>query len=310
MSEQNYLKAGALPRWMERVIEVDSRIEQERLRLAAAYRDHRRGPVDPGRVGALNGSMRIALGVAVALVLSAAPAEAAGYHPTHRVTLDAHFVDHWTIDDPDECGPVGGGTVTVDVRSRTPNRAQVVITRFHSSETGDGKGSWTLLNIVDAFGHIGDMHAKPGRGTINRSDETQPRPREVVDVDGDGVPDSEPCNPPDRTGCGVNRLKKPMVAIQGYDSKRILVDVPGPQWMQLPCRIGSLDLFSSPPALAGGNARGELLLKMPRASKLRRQKVVIVRGSSRKVTHTGDPGSAAYTDDVSRTATVTFTRIR
>jgi hypothetical protein len=253
--------------------------------------------------------MRIALGAALVLLLSAAPAEAARYRPDHRVTLDAHFVDHWTIDDPGDCGPVGSGTVTVDVKSRTANRAQVVISRFHASETNDGKGSWTLLNIVDKFGHIGDMTAKPGRGTIDRSDETQPRPREFSDVDGDGVSDSAPCDPPDRTGCGVSRLKKPTVEIQGYDSKRIRVDVPGPQWGELPCHIGSIDLFSSPPGLAGGNARGELLLKMPRASKLRRQKVVKVRGSSHKRTSTGDPGSAAYTDDVTRTATVTFTRL-
>jgi hypothetical protein len=34
---ENYLKAGGLPRWMERVIEVDSRIALERQRLATAY---------------------------------------------------------------------------------------------------------------------------------------------------------------------------------------------------------------------------------------------------------------------------------
>ena len=35
---ENYLKAGGIPRWMERVMEVDGRIEQERERLAGAYR--------------------------------------------------------------------------------------------------------------------------------------------------------------------------------------------------------------------------------------------------------------------------------
>ena len=33
-----YLKAGARPRWMDRVIEVDQGIASERARLAAAYR--------------------------------------------------------------------------------------------------------------------------------------------------------------------------------------------------------------------------------------------------------------------------------
>jgi hypothetical protein len=35
---ENYLKAGGLPRWMERVIEVDGRIALEQQRLATAYR--------------------------------------------------------------------------------------------------------------------------------------------------------------------------------------------------------------------------------------------------------------------------------
>jgi hypothetical protein len=253
--------------------------------------------------------MRIALAIAVLLALSAAPAQAGKYKPTHRVSVSGQFVNHWTMDEPGDCGAVGGGTVTVDFKSRTPNRAQVGISRTHASETNDGKGSWTLLVIADSFGHIGDMRAKPARATITRSDDTQPRPIPFVDVDSDGIADSEPCAPPDRTGCGANRLKRATVSVGGYDSKRIRVDLPGPQWMELPCHQGSLDLFSSPPGLAGGNARGELLLKMPRASKLRRQKVVKVHGSSHKATGTGDPGSTAFTDDVTRTVTVTFTRL-
>ncbi len=43
---ENYLKAGGIPRWMERVMEVDGRIAQERERLATAYRalQHDCGP--------------------------------------------------------------------------------------------------------------------------------------------------------------------------------------------------------------------------------------------------------------------------
>ena len=35
---ENYLKAGGLPRWMERVMEVDTRIARERQRLETSYR--------------------------------------------------------------------------------------------------------------------------------------------------------------------------------------------------------------------------------------------------------------------------------
>jgi hypothetical protein len=39
---ENYLKAGGVPRWMERIREVDRRTAQEHQRLAAAYRALRR----------------------------------------------------------------------------------------------------------------------------------------------------------------------------------------------------------------------------------------------------------------------------
>jgi hypothetical protein len=251
--------------------------------------------------------MRTALVVVVLLALSAAPAQAGWYKPTHRVTVSGQFVNHWTIDDPDDCGAIGGGTVTVDAKSRTPNRAMVGISRSHGSETNDGKGSWTLRVLNGPY--VTDMRAKPGRGTVTRIDETQPRAREVEDIDHDGLPDSEPCPPPDRTGCGVSRLKRAEVYAGGYDSKRIEVNLPGPQGSGLPCYSGSLDSFGSPPALAGGTPEGKLLLKMPRPSKLRRRRVVKVTGSSHKVTRSGDPGSKIVTDDVTRTVTVTFTRL-
>ncbi|MGH8518128.1 MAG: ATP-dependent DNA helicase, partial [Panacagrimonas sp.] len=44
-------------------------------------------------------------------------------------------------------------------------------------------------------------------------------------------------------------------------SKRVRVNLERPRWAELPCHHGSLDLFSSPPALAGGTREGELLLR-------------------------------------------------
>src|SRR3954452_16464994 len=38
---ENYLKAGSVPRWMERVGEVDRRTAEEKRRLGAAYRELR-----------------------------------------------------------------------------------------------------------------------------------------------------------------------------------------------------------------------------------------------------------------------------
>lgn len=49
---------------------------------------------------------------------------------------------------------------------------------------------------------------------------------------------------------------------------------------------------------------------MPQPSKLRRHKVVTVTGSSHKRMTFGDAEQGTTSDDVTRTATVTFTRLR
>ena len=70
-----------------------------------------------------------------------------------------------------------------------------------------------MLVIGDSAGHLTDMDAKPARGTITRTDETQPRPSEL----------DEPCPPPDRTGCGTRPPSRRSRGVAGYVSKRIRV---------------------------------------------------------------------------------------
>src|SRR6476659_4828959 len=124
------------------------------------------------------------LGVAV-LLLSASTADAAKkFHYTHRVTVTGHLVDHWTIDDPNDCGPMGDGTVTVDFSLVKPAKATPVLDRYHSSETRPYHGSWVLEAFADAFGHIGDMPSKPGQGTVDLVDNTVPRPSPYGDCGG------------------------------------------------------------------------------------------------------------------------------
>jgi hypothetical protein len=61
--------------------------------------------------------------------------------------------------------------------------------------------------------------------------------------------------------------------------------------------------------VAGGTSKGELRFKMPKASTLRRSKLVTVIGTSHKSTTYGGAGDTVTTDDVTRTVTVTFKRL-
>jgi hypothetical protein len=243
--------------------------------------------------------MRSAAVAAAVFVLAATPAEAGKFHYSHRFVATGHFVDHWTIDDPRYCGSVGDGTLTVDFTSTKPGKALVVIDQTHNGEPNNTLGSWALLGPGDAFGHITDIRAKPATGTIDRVDNTTPR------LPGDG----NDCGVNDKSGCGTRPLKRVLVDVSGYNRKLIKGDLFADGFDGVECGIGSVDGFSSPPALAGGNRIGELQIKMPKPSKLR-QKVVTVTRTTHKVTTSGDPGSATYTDDVTRTFTVTFTRLR
>ena len=242
--------------------------------------------------------MRITALAFALLLLSASAADAGKFHYSHRFVATGHFVDHWTIDDPRYCGSVGDGTLTVDFTSAKPGKALVVIDQTHNGEPNNTLGSWALLGPGDAFGHITDIRAKPATGTIDRVDNTTPR------LPGDG----SDCGENGKSGCGTQPLKGALVEVSGYNRKLIKGDLFADGFGDVECRIGSVDGFSSPPSLAGGNRIGELLIKMPKPSKLRR-KVVTVTATTHKTTTFGDPGSATVTDDVTRTFTVTFTRL-
>ncbi len=117
--------------------------------------------------------------------------------------------------------------------------------------------------------------------------------------------------PPDKSGCGTKALYRAKSEVQGYDRRRLIADLGSEEFgytrgREVACHIGELDLFSSPPSLAGGNRRGELLIKMPRASALRRR-VLNVPGSSHKKSSSTE-GDTTFTEDVTRTVTVTFKR--
>ena len=224
--------------------------------------------------------------------MSAGAAQSKRFHYTHRVSAVGHLVDHWTINDTGYCGLVGDGTVTVDYQMK-PVLATPIIDPYAGSH-----GTWVLA--VPAGGGIAGFPSKPATGTITRVDNTTATlPPEGGDCGG----------PPDKSGCGSVALVKPRSIVQGYDKRRLLVDLSTEEFqyqhgLDVACHIGELGLFSSPPSVAGGTRKGELLLTMPRARVLRRR-LVKVTGSSHKHTSFTE-GGVTVTDDVTRTVTVTF----
>jgi hypothetical protein len=248
------------------------------------------------------------LAVLAAVALAAcAPAAIASpqVHNTHTVSVEGTLVDHWTIDDPEECGLVGDGTLTVTFKTIKPSPVLPYIDQFARSETGHS-GSWIIGTPLPPH-VIRDFRFAKATGTITRVDNTTARPRA----------DGEPCEPPDKRGCGALPLRSRGGALKAvperYDRRRIGVRLGSDSFEnpRLPCSSGLMHDWNDWRLAGGDRESGALRLTMPKESALRRR-VVRVNGQDHKRTVTTDrlqPGSEVMTDDVTRTAKVTFKRL-
>jgi hypothetical protein len=242
-----------------------------------------------------------------AMVLPGGAVAKKAFHFTHRVSVSGQFVDRWTIDDPAECGLVGSGSVTVNYRTRKSVRVRALVDP-HATGQGSRSGSWELVAPQGAFGQVTSIRSQRAIATVTKVDNTTQRP----------FADGAPCtSSQDYSACPNATLRRSLSDLTGYDRRRLVADLTAADFSQdgkgrlFNCHIGTVSGFSSPPALAGGTARGELLIKMPKLSTLMRRHVTHVTGTSHKATTSpGDhPDDATYTDDVTRTVTVTFTRL-
>jgi hypothetical protein len=239
---------------------------------------------------------RLLAAAAVAALIVCAPAAAASniVHATHAVSVEGTLVDHWTINEPDPCGLVGDGTLTVTFKTTTPARVLPYIDKFASSETG-GFGSW-IIGVPLPPHAVKDLRSIKATGTITRVDNTTTHPSD----------DGEPCEPPDKTGCGTLPLRAhgglPKASPGRYDKRRIALDLFTDRfdYPRKPCGSGNLPGWSDFRLTGGDRESGELRLTMPRQSALKRRRVVKVSDSDHKRT--------AH-DDVTRRATVTFKKL-
>ncbi len=186
--------------------------------------------------------------------LSATPSEAApeGRAWTHRITsLTGEYVDRWTLNDPEPCGLVGDGTVTVKFRMAVTPRVALVYSRFASAEPS-GYGSW-IVGIPSAHGGgLVGAPLRPGAGTITLVDNTVQRPPE---------PGGE-CPPPEKSALRHQRAEPPNGRFTGYNRRFLEADLGATLGGRDGCLGGQNDRFTDR-NYTGGTRLGELLLRMP-----------------------------------------------
>ncbi|MDQ2910767.1 MAG: hypothetical protein M3R26_02885 [Actinomycetota bacterium] len=242
-------------------------------------------------------------GVAVLLATTADAASGKRFRYTHRVVVVGQYVDHWTVSDPNDCGLVGDGTVTVNFRLTKAAKVRLELDPFYGAEGAMGKGSWVLGS--PAGGGRGDLPAQPAAGTLTLVDNTAPR----LPADG------HECEPPEKADCGTGPLARALSRVNGYSRHLLIADLLRVEFWQkggsgrsLKCGIGQTTVFTDR-NYSGGNRNGQLLIRMPSPSTVAHRRVVRVTAMTHKRTVNGCGSRLSCTDDVTRRVTVTFTRL-
>jgi hypothetical protein len=232
--------------------------------------------------------------------LSPTPSEAApeGRAWTHRITsLTGEYVDRWTLNDPEPCGLVGDGTVTVKFKMAVNPRVALVYSRFASAEPS-GYGSW-IVGIPSAHGGgLVSAPPRPGAGTITLVDNTVQNPPEP----------GARCAPHDKTACGTKALSRPMVSFTGYNRRFLEADLAAQLGGRNGCLGGQNDRFTNH-NYTGGTRLGELLLGMPSMATVSRRRVLVLTGTSRKKTSLCEYADGTCSDDITRRVTATLKKL-
>jgi hypothetical protein len=232
--------------------------------------------------------------------LPATPSEAApeGRAWTHRITsLAGEYVNRWTLNSTEPCGPVGGGTVTVKFRMAVTPRVALVYSRFSSAEPS-GYGSW-IVGIPSAHGGgLVSGPLRPGVGTITLVDNTVQRPPE----------EGGECPPPEKAGCGTTALRRPLIRLSGYNRRFLKADLVA-TLRAGECGAGLTEFFTDR-HFTGGTRLGELLLRVPSAAAVSSRRVLVLTGTTHKRTSSTDCfPDGTCSDDITRRVTVTFKKL-
>ena len=154
-------------------------------------------------------------GAAILLASTAGAAPNKHFPYTHRVALTGRLVDHWTFNDPAECGRFGDGTVTVTFRMTTAPKVRLMIDPVKNGEPNNTLGSWLLG--VPTGGGIGDLRSQPATGTVTLVDNTSLR---LPSPGGD-------CGQQDKSDCGTKTVVSWQTRIAGYNRHQLYADLLG-----------------------------------------------------------------------------------
>jgi hypothetical protein len=233
--------------------------------------------------------------VAIGFWMVAGSAEAK-FHYSHRVSISGRLVDHWTVNDTRSCGPVGDGTVTVEFHQKTPAKARV--------EYNPVEGRWDIL--VPGPTLLVGLPEQPVVGSISFVDNT------VATMAPPGFDCPGAIN---KSSCGTFPLRGKAGA-GGGNRRRLeanLTNTAGRGFhpKNEGCGHGELSSWTQPPGVVGGVDGGYVPVKMPSPRSFKRRHTVTVTGTTHKSSSFGgsDPDDPRVTDDVTRTVTVTFTRL-
>jgi hypothetical protein len=227
--------------------------------------------------------------ITTALAGATASQAAARFAWTHRVTISGQFVDRWSVTTPGLCGTNGDGSVTMSFQNK--KSIHVLVTRQR------GDHAWLLVGLTfGSFHQTTFLPPQPASGSITTVDNTSPA----------STPD-QPCDPVDKSHCGVEQLRRPRVYLEGLDASRLKFNLFADDFRETDCQVGTVTQFGDVDFF--GTKLPELPITMPSARSFFRHRVVKVTGTSHhRKTLQGDPDSPVTTDDVTRTVTVTFTR--
>lgn len=234
---------------------------------------------------------------AAALIAAATlPAEsAAKFHYTHRVSLSGTWVDHWTINDPRTCDAVGDGTVTVTFRSRSPAKVSVLPPSKHNLR-------WQFSAPYGSFHIPSGLPPKAAVATIDRVDNTTQRTSPEDD-----------CSeiPLLKDGCGSARLGHAQVYVYGQDRKRLKASLYSDDFRDFKdpktsCGTGNATRFDETPCRPN---IFPLFGRMPSVRTFRRKHSVSITATSHESCTNQDVADGTITDDITRTITVTFTKL-
>lgn len=250
--------------------------------------------------------MRWYLALLIAVVgLTIVPVEASAFRYTHRVEISGEITDKWTTTDPASCGANGSGSLKFSFSTRTFKRIRPFISKYGGRPRSSKYGVWTLG--VPGGGGVTHMGWRNADATITTVDDTTPGPNT------EDPP--EPCPPADKTDCGTKSLTGVKTRVAGWDKRYVYsaLSFPGGSFSNVTgCRTAGLQSWTFPHAVAGGiNVYSDLLVKMPSARKLRKQRTVVIRADDHKVSSSkrSENGTETFTDDVTRKITVTFTKL-